>query len=352
MMKKILSVFVVCLLIFGVVSACGGGGADSGSNLPNMFTGEFFTINCTYDFTVTENEMGATLQDSKSELKIEVMGIPMPESREGELDSVSMITDDIESEVSNVTKKEIKLGKHKAFWVEGDNNGLHGVMTIVPLDGWVVIGTVDEPGRTDAEVELSRQIIRSLKITKPDHMSDALDLDAKKDNDIPNEIDEDEDDPVSESEENDDESNNSENESKPIEVGNGAMKLDADYKGNYFTVKHPSSAEIMDFNMGNDDMVMFTIDKLNVTIMATTENESINSESGVGVEDIKVSGHDAKLFEVNMGDAMVSQCILDMGSWWIILMGTSEGSETGGDADTYRAMISSFKITDTNYLGD
>ncbi len=349
-MKKILSVFVVCLLVLGVVSACGGDGADSGSNLPNMFTGEFFTINCTYDFTVTENEMGATLQDNKSELKIEVMGIPMPESREGELDSVSMITDDIESEVSNVTKKEIKIGKHKAFWIEGDNKGMHGVMTIVPLNGWIVIGTVDEPGETDAEVELSRQIVRSLKITKPDHMSDALDLDAKKDNDMSDEIDEDE--PISEPEEKDDESNNSGNDSKPIEVGDGAMKLDASYKGNYFTIKHPSSADVKSFGMGDDDMIMFTIDKLNITIIASIENENINAESGVGVEDIKVSGYDAKLFEMNTGNTMYLQCILDMGSWWIILIGTSEGSETGGDADTYRAMINSFKITNTNYLGD
>ncbi len=354
-MKKTFAFLVVCFLVLSALVSCGGGEQAVKADLNNTFTGKYFTIDCTYDFSAKETEYGAVLTDSKSGLEVEVAGIPFVDAKKGDISSLDMFIEGIEEEVENLSKKTVTIDGHKALWIEGDNKGLHGVMVLIPMEKWIIIDSVRKPVDDANIVEMSRQIVRSFKITDSDFFSEMTNSDKDiSDKPIEKEVDYSNKDEAEHPVEDEDinKSNAADEkdvDNKPSSSSDG-RKLDELYTGNYFTVKHPSSAEVMDFSYGDDDMVMFTIDKLNVTIMASKENESVSAEEELGVEKIKVSGRDANLFEMSMGEALVSNCIIEMDGWWILIMGTSEGSEIGGDKETFRSMLDSFSITKPDYL--
>lgn len=364
-MKKVAVFFIVAVMAIGLVVGCGGGADDSSSGLENKFEGRFLTIGYTPEFQVKEHEAGVILE-SKSGIEIQAIAIPMPESKMGNLKSLESVTGDIKSEISNYSEQKVKLGKHNAIWIEGENDGFHGVAAVVPFDGWMLMAITDEPGESEEEVELTRQIIKSVRITDTD-MPDPKDFKPKElepieDEDIeeyPPDDDEDADETSSDDDEDfehsvtytDEEGNEVDvNVSIPtdIEVGRNAMKLSETYKGEYFTIKHPSSAEINNFSF--DMITTTTIEIEDLIIMITATNDpDITGISSVEGETLVISGHDAVASRVSFNDSFSHTYFIQMDGWDLSINGTTDKSSEKY-VDTLNAMIESFVITNENYF--
>ena len=370
-MKRIPVFLLVAVIAVGMVVGCGGdeGNAntnpEASANLGNSFDGRFLTIGYTPEFQVKEHEGGVTLE-GKNGIKIEAICMPMKESKMGDLGSIDSVKSDIKSEISNYSEKEMKLGRHKALWIEGENDGYHGVAAFVPFDEWVLMAITDEPGKNDEDVELTRQIIRSLRVTNTD-MPESIDFEPVEIETEPIEEDYEEEYPdtdqgdkegVNDSKDGeysasfkDEEGNEIDvNVSLPteIEVGPNAMTLGKTYKGEFFTIKHPSSAEVNSFSTDEITTTMFEIDELFITVTGSKDTTAMSMGS---IEDttMVISGHNAVATRTTFNDSFVYNYAIEMDDWAIIINGTSE-IDSEEYIDTFNAMVESFVITNDNYL--
>ncbi len=168
-MKKLVIAVLTIAVGASLFAACG-----SAPKFEKKYEGKFYTFEHPANLTV--EEQGESIVLKCEGLEMNLQSAPNPESKYGDLGVTKGIAEEIkkqeaESDGMKAIIDEINLNGSKALWIEGENKGKQeaAVMVIIPLDGAMAMFGLLKEIKTGKDFDLAKDIIKTLKITKPDY---------------------------------------------------------------------------------------------------------------------------------------------------------------------------------------
>ncbi len=149
-------------------AACG-----SAPKFEKTYEGKFYSFE--HPASLTVEEQGENIVLKGEGLEMNLQSAPNPESKYGDLGVTKSLAEEIkkqetESDGMKAIIDEINLNGSKALWIEGENKGKQeaAVMVVIPLDGAMAMFGLLNAIKTGKDFDLAKDIIKTLKITKPD----------------------------------------------------------------------------------------------------------------------------------------------------------------------------------------